>query len=306
MSSSSLVTSALTTESWFIPIDIIMLLCTILTIILAIIFLFIVILDKACHTVSMMLISNSCISILVFTCVLLSMCIFTLENDFKQIIHQDSLCLIRAYFGYVAVGTLYFSFLIQALYRFIVVIYPTRLFWQSTKFQFLMIFLTWMIGFIYPTVFTLSGIVAYNSDNQLCQIPIRPSFFIVYSCSCIYFISVTIIMFVYFKLLRYVHAMKNHVIPVNTLIRAQKELKMTKRIVILIATLLTLGFPYALFILMSFFTSPPKYSYRIAFLFVDTSLVAAMLILFQFTDPVKSYIIKIMKQRSNTVIATMT
>ncbi|CAF1313792.1 unnamed protein product [Rotaria sp. Silwood1] len=67
---------------------------------------------------------------------------------------------------------------------------------------------------------------------------------------------------------RYVHGMDNHVTHVNILFRAKRELQMVKRIVILITMSVILGFPYASFTLMSFFTSPPKNHFRIVYLII--------------------------------------
>ena len=84
--------SMTSTDSWFIPFDILMIIFTTLVLILAIIFL-----EKTCHTVSMMLTANSCLSAFVWGCTLLILCIFTFENDVKQIVYQDSLCVFRSY-----------------------------------------------------------------------------------------------------------------------------------------------------------------------------------------------------------------
>jgi hypothetical protein len=112
-------------------------------------------------------------------------------------------------------------------------------------------------------------------------------------------------MFIYFKLILYVREINKRVTPINTLFHAQRELKMVRRTVILISILFTLGFPYALFIFISFFTIPPKYHYRIAFLFIDVSSVLVMIALFQFTDPLKTSIMKLIKRRPNVVVATV-
>ncbi|CAF3709678.1 unnamed protein product [Rotaria sp. Silwood1] len=102
---------------------------------------------------------------------------------------------------------------------------------------------------------------------------------------------------------RYVHDISNRVIPVNTLSRAKKELKMVQNIVILVFILLILGVPYVLFILMSFFTKPPKYHFRIAYLFIEVSLVFVLLALFQFTEPVKAWMMRKINRRLNMVAA---
>jgi hypothetical protein len=130
------------TESWFIPLNMLMIMCMTLVVILAILFLFIIILDKTCHTVPMMLIANTCLTALIVGCSTLSMCVFTLENDLKQIQYQDSLCFFRAYIGYISYILFNFSFLLQSIYRYVTVVYPNRLLWRSARFQMLAICLT--------------------------------------------------------------------------------------------------------------------------------------------------------------------
>src|SRR5437763_1581084 len=83
-----------TIESWFIPFDILMIICSIFVIISAILFLFIIILDKTCHTIPMILVANTCLAALLAGSDIFSMAIFTLENAFKQIEYQDSLCVL--------------------------------------------------------------------------------------------------------------------------------------------------------------------------------------------------------------------
>ena len=63
--------------------------------------------------------------------------------------------------------------------------------------------------------------------------------------------------------------MSKRVTTANILSRAQRELKMVRRTVILVTILVTACFPYALFLLLSFFNQAPKYHFRIAFVFID-------------------------------------
>ncbi|CAF1069551.1 unnamed protein product [Adineta steineri] len=289
-------------ESWFIPFDILMILCLIMVILFSIVLLFIIILDKRCHTISLILVANSYVCLLLSACALFSMSIFTLENDLKQIEYQDSFCIFRAYWSYAISAALNDSFLIQALYRYVTVFYSTRLFWQSIRFQLLIICLTWLISFIYPIVFIFDNEILYNIDNQICQLPIRPSFSIFYTSFCIYIIPITIIMLIYFKLFRFVHRINNHVTSVNILFRARRELKMVEHIIILITILLITGFPYEFFILLSFFTTPPKYHFRIAFIFIDVSIILITITLFYFTDLLKVSLRKRIKRRPRRIV----
>ncbi|CAF1481047.1 unnamed protein product [Rotaria sordida] len=100
--------------------------------------------------------------------------------------------------------------------------------------------------------------------------------------------------------------MRKHVTPANILYRAQNELKMVRRIVILVMGIVTIGFPYALFIFISFFTTPPKYHFRIAYIFVDTSMAFVMIALSQFTEPLKISIMKRIIRQTNVIIPTIT
>ena len=109
-------------------------------------------------------------------------------------------------------------------------------------------------------------------------------------------------MFIYFKLVRYVRQMNKNVTSVNILFRAQRELRMVRRTVILVSILFILCFPYAMFIFISFFTSIPKYHFRIAFLFIDISVVFVMIALFQFNDLIKISIMKIINLETNRII----
>ncbi len=184
-------------QSWFIPLDIFLIICCSLVIILTIFVLSIMILDKTFHTVPMMLIFNSYLSGLMAGCSTLSLCIFTFENDLKQIQYQDSLCVLRGYLIY-AVGALFnCSFLLQALYRYLIVIYPTRLFFQSFRFQILTICSIWIFSFVFIFEFLFDRQIIYNVDNQICQLPLSFSFSMIYMSSCIFFCPVSLIIFIY-------------------------------------------------------------------------------------------------------------
>ena len=291
-------------ETWFIPCDILMITGTSLSIILSTLFLLIILLKKTCHTVPMMLTANSCLTAVPLGCVLLSFAIFTLENDLKQIQYQDSLCVFRVYISQVSCALYHYSILLQALYRYVTVVYPNRLFWQSVRVQGLAISLTWIFSIIHPFAYIFNNAITYNVDNQICQIPTQLSFPMIYSALCIYIIPVQVIMFIYFKLVRYVQQMSKRVTSVNIMNRARRELKMVQRIVILISMILTFGLPYTVFVFMSFFTSLPKYHFRIAYIFIDVSMALVMMALFQITDPLKASIMKMLNARPNMVAAT--
>jgi hypothetical protein len=294
------------TESWFIPLDIIRMVFNSVAITLCILCLFLIALDKKCHTVAMMITANSCLGASGCASALLSLCIFTFQNDLKQIYFPDSFCVIRAYFNWVSGSWFNYSFFIEAIYRYVIVIYPTCLFYQSARFQALIIGISWIFGFLYPLAFMFTDEIVYNVDNQICQLPFRLSFSVLYAAVCGYMIPVTGIGLIYLKLVRYVRQKSKQTTSVNIIYRAKRELKMVRRIVMLVAILLTLGIPYLIFMFMSFFTKPPKYHFRIAYFFVDSSLAFVMIALFQFNDTLKASLMKIINKKSNMVAPTIT
>jgi hypothetical protein len=189
--------------------------------------------------------------------------------------------------GYASCSILNCSYLLQSIYRFIRIVYPTRLFFQSGRFQLFLIFLTWIFGFLYPIAFLFTNEILYNVNNQICQLPLHLSFSIIYMANFAYITPVSLTMFIYLKLVLYVKEMSERVTPVNTLNRAKRELKMVRRTAILVSILIAYCFPYATFIFVSFFLAIPKYHFRISYIFIDTSYLFVMIALFQFTDPWK-------------------
>jgi hypothetical protein len=94
--------------------------------------------------------------------------------------------------------------------------------------------------------------------------------------------------------------------PAITLLRAQRNLIMVRRIVILLHILLIAGCPMTLFFVLSFFNYAPKYHARIGYFFVDISLLSVMIVLFHFTDSLKASVKKIISTRRNTLLPTVT
>jgi hypothetical protein len=263
--------STIITESWFIPLDIIIIVCIIIGIILPLIYLGFIIFDKTCQTVPMILVANTCVAELFCAGDILGMALFTLTNDLKQIEFEDRFCSLRSYLKYASLAIFNYSFLIQAFYRYVTVVYPARLFWASRRNQFVIICLTWIFGLIFPIPAILADKSVYNVHNQICQVPLRFHFSIIYLAHCVYLIPNSLIIYIYLKLVQYVHEMSKHVAPANTLSRAQRELQIVGRIVIVITILIVLGIPYTVFLVMSFFTVIHKYHFRIAFVFIHGS-----------------------------------
>ena len=290
--------SNITIESWFIPIDILTSLCILIGIILSSLFFILILINKTCRTIPMMLVANSCLINIIFGINIFSMTFSRFLNDYYRKESIDIYCSFRGYVGYSTCSILNNSFFLQAIYRFFRIIYPTCLYIQTYKFVFIFIFLTWIFAFSYPLIFLFTNEINYNKYNQICQLELHLSFSIIYMASFAYIIPVLSTMFVYIKLIFYVKKMSQRITPMNILSRAKKELKMVQRIVILVSILVIYCFPYALFIFLSFGLTISIYHFRISYLFV-------MIILYQFTDPLKISIKNIIHRKTNEIVPTI-
>ncbi|CAF0776917.1 unnamed protein product [Adineta steineri] len=168
-------TSIIINKLWFILVDILALICIILAILMSILFLCIVLTDKTCHTILMILVTNSCFAGFIFTLLLFWVSFFTLYNDLQQIYYQDLFCNFRGYMCYVTCFALIYSYFLQAIHSYITIIYPNSVFWQSEKFQYLLIILTWIAAFIFACPQIATNAIKYSADDQIYQLPLRIS-----------------------------------------------------------------------------------------------------------------------------------
>jgi hypothetical protein len=186
-----------------------------------------------------------------------------------------------------------------------VIVYPTRLFWVSAPVQILLIALGWILAFLFPIPFTLTADITYDVDNQICQVPLRFSLALFYIPWFVFVIPVHLVIFIYMKLVRFVRRMNQHVTPANTLRPAQRDIKVVCRIIILVQMLILAGVPMTTFIFLSFANRAPKYHFRIGFMFVYVAILFVMIMLYQFTDSLKTSLKKLLTGPPSTVIASV-
>jgi len=99
--------------------------------------------------------------------------------------------------------------------------------------------------------------------------------------------------------------MSRHSTLANILSLAQRDLNVVRRIVIIVHILLVTSIPTTLFALLSFFNRAPKYYIHLGFIFIYILLPIAMIVLFQFTDLLKTAVKKIIYGRQNLVIPNL-
>ncbi|CAF1587311.1 unnamed protein product, partial [Adineta steineri] len=221
------------------------------------------------------------------------MAIFTLQHDLqKSSENNTSFCIILGFLSFVTDGLQNYSYLLTAVYQYISVVYPNKVIWRTVKTQFCLISVIWIVCIIDMVPLFVTGQITYNIDNQVCQVPLRLSVSVVYGAAIIYAIPNFGITIVYIKLTRYVQQISLRTISNNTLFHARRELRLVQRTFVLCNTLIVLGLPYMIFVLMSFFTPPPKYHFRIAYICADISVLVVVIIGYCFTPNIKTIIRK--------------
>jgi hypothetical protein len=277
---------------WFVPLDIVMLILAIFVIICGLLLLVFLLFDRTCRTASTLLLSHSCIVGIFFALVMFHMTLFTLQRDLQQRAEEDALCIFRGYLDYCTAALQNHSFALHAVHRYMTVVHPSFRLWQSIRFQTILIMIKWIFFMSLFVPLLWRHDIRYNSDNQICQIPLTLPLPALYVTFLIFVSPVTIIIVVYYKLLRYVRSMGQHITPVNRLFRTKRQLKMIRRICVLINALLFLALPYTTFIVLSFVTVVPKYHFRIIFAFIYVASSLMMCSLFSHTNTARRTAVK--------------
>lgn len=278
------------TEPWFIFVDIVMIVCTGLSAILSVLFLTIVLTHRTCWSLPTLLFGNSCLTELLLSCVLLNMAVFALQQDLNPRARDASSCIYFGFFGYFVDCMQNYSYFHTAIYRYVSVVHPNQALWKSVKFQFALIIVQWIFCSVYALPLLLTGQIVYNVDNQICQVPLQSYALVMYVVAILYVIPIVGIVILYIRLTLYVREMSKQRIRAQTLFQARRQVRLVRRTFILAITLAILGIPYITVIVIAFFTTPPKYHFRIAYVFVDLAVLVIMFILYASTSQIRKVI----------------
>lgn len=110
---------------WIILLDVLQVTLDIVAVIVGVVFVSVIIIDKLYTRVSLVLAANSCLVELLCSICMCSMNTLTLYNDIKKINSSDWFCMLLGYLSFTTVGLQYYTYLLQAMYRYILAIYPT-------------------------------------------------------------------------------------------------------------------------------------------------------------------------------------
>ena len=290
-----------TYESWFIALDVLSISLLLMTLLLSTSLLIIIVLNEGRRTVPAVLEINSCAVHIFLGSVLLSMALFSLENDRQQRVYHDWLCSLRGYFIYVGTSLFLHSLTAQALYRYTIIIHPTRLSFQSMRLHATLICSIWIFSLVALAPWAFTGDIVYDEDNRVCLLLLRPSVPVLYNMTYAYIIPILIIIYLYFRLVRHVRQMSVRASAAPTHFHERRELVVVRRVITIVTVLLTFGLPYTFFAIVSFIRPPPRYHYRICIFCTNVAQTCVTFALFKFSPPVMDLVAKLKRASVNRI-----
>ncbi|UJR24105.1 hypothetical protein I4U23_027072 [Adineta vaga] len=182
------------------------------------------------HTINHLLICNTAIASILY-------CLITINNYIYLIFISWNLdemsCRYRAYFGYVGIASVIYSYLIQAISRLFFSVFSTKYRFLTTfKVHFILIGIQWFIVILIPLSILLTKDIQMT-PLTLCWIPLSKIIHLISNAFSVYFIPVGIIIFIYIYIFYHVHQMtKNVRIITNSF---KRDLQLLRNILILLS-----------------------------------------------------------------------
>lgn len=178
-----------------------------------------------------------------FTCLaLFDMFIY----NFYGIIHpkisfDNTWCYTRAYLLHVGLCLIYYSYLLQACFRFFRISFSRNKNLQSLRFMFRFILIQWSIAFILILPNLILKNFQYSSQAYHCLILYPNLMGLLSTTSIIFYCPMIGIISIYFYILFYIHRKSNGSFPRKR--STERDVIVLRRIVILVGMLLILSLP---------------------------------------------------------------
>lgn len=181
-------------------------------------------------------------------------------------------CHTAFYFPFFSLCTLYFSYVIQALFRFFrIVLYKHKAF-QSLKISCVAIFIQWVLAFIITLSFSLFKFTKYLPNERNCQISFENVFGFFAMLVWIYMLPIGIILGIYLYIVRFVRRVvqtQNHRKTAN-----ERDVTVLRRILLLSLALVVLGLPTLLIALIYWIT---QFLVPMAYIIRDLTVVIGII-----------------------------
>ena len=193
---------------------------------------------------STVLMCNTYVCIIWILLILFDMYGHNLYGDLHSNTSFDSWwCYGRAYLLHVGTSLLYYSYLLQAVFRFFRIVLSNHRQLQSSRLIFLLVLFQWLISFLAVIPITVLRHFQYVPLYFYCEILLSDNQGLLIGGLLSYQLPMVGIGLIYVYILYYMKKSKRHLIVQNRLGANQRDLSVLRRILILIGLLVTLALP---------------------------------------------------------------
>ena len=232
--------------------------------------------------VSYLLISNSYIAFITASPLFIEMCITSIYGHLHPNISFDGWnCRVKSYVLYIHGCVYFYSFLLQAIYRFCRIVHPTRVVYQSFRPYAILSVAQWILAalMLLPSLFL--GDLEYLPNDYHCQIGptnLRGSMI---GLSVLFIVPFVSTLMFYLYTLYYVYTKTTVLTTINRNTTARRDLIILSRLVFLFTFITTVAFPHVLIpVIYTISGSLASWVSPCEWLFTAFSLSAACIIQF--------------------------
>ena len=254
--------------------------------------------------VFMLLIFNTYVTLLTFSIMMLIMYAYNLQGNLDpSVSFGGRWCQIRTYFAHVCLCSLYYSFVLQAIFRLFRIKFHKNRVLQSFGVFCIAVILQWVISFLWILPNLLLDDFQYLPLEYNCWISFENIRGLLILIALIYGVSTSTISSIYMYIIRYVHQTSHVQLHQRRQSSDKRDLLILKRLVILVTVVVTLGFPTVLVIFIYIFTN---YVLPLAYHIQGVSLSAGALVTSVSLIVITPQLLEIFQQKSQQIQPTMT
>ena len=193
------------------------------------------------HTVNHTLIANTCFASIVYCIITIIQYVYLIFITWDT---NDWHCRARAYFYYVGLAGVIYSYMIQAISRFFFSVLAVKYRWLiSFKTHYILIGIQWLIVCLISSSTLITKDVYFRPVN-ICFIPMRNTAHTAYFVVSGYVVPVVITVMIYIYIFYKVKKVKRNVTMISNTFNGQKrDLELLRNIAILISIYLSAGVP---------------------------------------------------------------
>jgi hypothetical protein len=164
-------------------------------------------------------------------------------------ITSDIVCRWRAYFGYMSISAVTYSYFVQAISRLLFSGFSTKYPWVTTfKTHYVLILTHWILVIIIPSPSVITKDITFR-PGLLCWVPIQFIIHVGYTVFAYYVIPALTIVIIYIWIYKQLKKAKQRAEFIHNTTNGKRDLEVLRNIVVLLSIYIAGGIPTLFFII---------------------------------------------------------